>query len=84
MRNKWWILTAVACTCCACYVGYAQQLNKLWVSKQHTDGDLAVYFVQDLETGTRCYVAQTTTPNEDGHTSNAAPVAISCVPKGGK
>jgi hypothetical protein len=37
-------------------VAVGQGINKLWVKSEYEDPYIRAYFIQDLETGTRCYV----------------------------
>jgi hypothetical protein len=46
--------------------------NKLWVSRQYQDHGDRVLFIEDLETGTRCYAVTNSKVNVAGY-------AISCV-----
>jgi len=46
--------------------------KKLWVSREYDEHGDRVLFVQDLETGTRCYAITNSSVNMSGY-------AISCV-----
>lgn len=50
--------------------------DKLYMLRSHYGSD-EVIFIQDKETGTRCYAITNADLNTSGY-------AISCVPKGGK
>jgi hypothetical protein len=52
----------------------AQSKPKLWVHKEYEEYGDRVLFIEDLETGTRCYAITNPTVNTSGY-------AISCVPK---
>lgn len=49
--------------------------DKLYVHIEYNEGRDRVLFIQDLETGTRCYAITNDVLNSSGY-------AISCVPKG--
>jgi hypothetical protein len=51
-----------------------QQVSKLWVHKEYSDSSIRVYYVQDIETGTRCYVV-----SQDNISHPSDGNAISCV-----
>jgi len=63
-----------------CLVGLGRATDnpqKVWVSIQYDEHNDKVYFIQDLETGTRCYAITNSAVNASGY-------AISCVPQKGK
>lgn len=47
-------------------------VHKVWVHKEYDSHADRVYFIQDLETGTRCYAITNSQVNASGY-------AISCV-----
>lgn len=53
---------------------FADGPHKLWVSIQYRARNDRVLFIQDLETGTRCYAITNDNMNVSGY-------AIACVPK---
>ena len=59
------------------FVG-AQVVNKIWVHSEYQDNMIHLYFTQDVETGTRCYVVAGVI---GGGVNGSTPVAISCVPQ---
>ena len=54
---------------------FGQDLKKVWVSLQYEDNGFRVLYIEDRETGTRCYAIRA-----DSETSYSG-FAISCVPK---
>lgn len=54
---------------------FAWTTEKLYVHIEYQEGRDRVLFIQDLETGTRCYAITNDVLNSSGY-------AISCVPKG--
>lgn len=68
--KKWVILAVLGLVVLA----YAQGSQKLWVHHEITIHQDRFYFVQDLETGTRCYVVTNDNLNASGY-------AIACVPQ---
>ena len=71
---KLWI--AIGILVCAGMLWGQNSGNKLWIHPEGRQGFQEFYFVQDPETGTRCYVV-VSSGSEGGS-------AISCVPKGAK
>lgn len=69
MGRLFWLCVAIVLV-----AGFAagQGAKKLWVAEQYVDHGDRVYFVEDLETGTRCYAITGT---------GTSGYAISCVKK---
>jgi len=68
-RTKLLILALLIVPVC-----FAQGDKKLYVQEAYEGGGNQVLFIQDLETGTRCYAITNSRLNSTGY-------AISCVPK---
>lgn len=68
---KYLLVIVALIICCSCL---ADEPHKLWVHSEYNQNSNEVLFIQDLETGTRCYAITNSKINASGY-------AISCVPK---
>jgi hypothetical protein len=59
-------------------IAIGQQVKKIWVTPQYQDDYIRAWYMEDKETGTRCYLVQSIIEGVGA----SRQVTMNCVPKG--